>query len=78
MSTNTIKLDALPAAGICVNVNAVVELSPLNSSICGDACADTIDVVERPRKTTKILEPLLGADAKVIFGEPEDKEILNE
>ena len=55
------KLAALLAEGTCVKVNAVVDPLPLNSSMCGDASADTIDTVERPRNTIKILEPLLGA-----------------
>jgi len=62
----TMKLSLLPAEGTLVNVNAVVDPSPLNSSVCGDACADTIATLERPKNTTKILAPFAGADAKVI------------
>ena len=72
------KLAALLAEGTCVKVNAVVDPLPLNSSMCGDASADTIDTEERPRNTMNILAPLAGADANVIFGEPVDIEILNE
>ena len=71
------KLDALLAEGTCVSVNAVAEPLPLNSSMCGDACADTIATLERPKNTTMILAPFAGADAKVIFGEPEDNDMLN-
>ena len=69
------KFAAFAAAGVCVNVNIVVEPLPLNSSMCGDACARTADNNCLPKYVIKILAPFEGASAKLIFGSPVEREM---